>query len=498
MTDDTAPAPASIRRNAVLALGAEITTGLFTAVLTIYLIRALGPGQFGLFSVALSVGTLVMLPADFGLSQSAARFLAERRHSREAMAHVFANALRIKLVAAAIVAAALFALAGPIADAYSQPGLLWPMRAMAVAVFSQSTFGLFRMSFEAIGRLGTDWIAVAVESGAEVLATIALVALGAGAAGAGWGRAIGYGIGAAAGIALIVRLLGPRVLRSGGLDRTFARSLATYGSALLVVDGAYAAFAQIDVLLVGAIIGADAAGVFAAPMRFVTLIVYPASALTAGIAPRMASTGGARPEVGPLQRGLELLTVFGLLVSVPLLVWAQPLVDLVLGSGYDEAAGVLRALIPYILLVGPTRILTTSVNYLGEARRRIAIVVVALAVNVGLDIWLINSLGVIGAAIGNDVAFAIYAFGHLYVCRRLTDLRLTPLLRSFGRGLLAAAAMAAVLLAIGRGDDVSTPLLVLGLLVGPAVFVGALLALREPLVAELAAGVPGLERLRRR
>lgn len=492
MSDDAVPPPASIRRNAILAFGAEVSSGVFTAGITLYLVHKLGPASFGIYSLALSVGALVILPADFGLASSAARFLAERRGSGAAMAHVLGNALRVKLIASAVVAVVLLLLAGPIASAYGLPALLWPLRAMAVAIFAQSAFGLCRSSFEAMGRMDVDWILIGGEGSVEAVASIALVALGGGAAGAMWGRAIGYSAALALGLGLSVRLLGFRTLRAGKTDWTLVRRLTSYGSALLIVDGAYAAFSQVDVLLVGAMLGADAAGLFAAPLRIVTLLAYPAAAITAGVAPRMAAAGADRPAVAPLEAGLSLLLVLGLLAIVPLLAWAGPLVDLVLGSGYGEAADVLRALAPFILLTGPARLLTTSVNYLGDARRRIVVALAALGLNVVLDLILIPRIGIVGAAVGNDVAFALYTLGHLRICRHLTGLSLMPIARSFGRGLLAAAAMAAVLLAIGRGDHVGVPLLVVGLMAAAAAFFAVLMALREPLIAELAAGVPRL------
>ena len=61
------PAQDGIARNTGFAFLAQITTALFTSVLTIYLVRALGPEQFGLFSLALAVGGMAMTLADFGI-----------------------------------------------------------------------------------------------------------------------------------------------------------------------------------------------------------------------------------------------------------------------------------------------------------------------------------------------------------------------------------------------------------------------------------------------
>jgi PST family polysaccharide transporter len=478
-----------MRRNAVFALATEVTTGLFTAALTLYLARKLDPDGYGLFAVAMGVGALVMLPADLGISQSAARFLAERMGDRSAMAKVFASAFGVKILAAALFSALLFAFAVPIADAYDLPDLVWPLRAMAFATFAQSVFSLPRVAFEGIGRMSSDWQLVGGESAVELTSSVLIVALGGGAAGAVWGRAIGYGAGALLGMLIIVRLLGTQALRVRSGPSGFVTRLVRYGFALMIIDSVWAVFSQVDVLLVGAILGAGAAGVFSAPLRLTAFISYPGSAITAGVAPRLARGEGGEPDVRALEIGLRTLIAFQSLAIVPLLVWAEPIVDLLLGPGYGDSAGVMRALVPFIFLTGPVRLLAISVNYLGEARRRILYTIAALALNIVVDLILINEIGVVGAAIGNDVAFALYAFGHLHICHQLTGLPLRPLIASVARGIVAAAAMAGVLVLFGV-SHVATPLLILGLVMGTLVFGAVLLVLREPLLDELSESLP--------
>jgi O-antigen/teichoic acid export membrane protein len=489
-SEEVAPEAASIRRNTAMALGAEVTTGILTAVLTLYLARKLDPDGYGLFTIALGIGALVLLPADLGLSASTARFLAERRGSRSGMAQVFGDSLGIKFLAAGAFGLLLFALAGPIASIYGLPDLAWPLRAMAVAVFGQSVFFLVRASFEAMGRMQNSWKMVGGESIIEVSASIALVALGGGAAGAVWGRAIGYVLGALLGIFMVARLLGPSIVRRPTISSPFVRQLARYAVALMIIDGIYSIFAQVDVLLVGAILGAGSAGIYGAPLRLSVVLGYPANAITAGVAPRLAKGDQEEPDTGALELGLRALIVLQSLALAPLLVWAEPIVNLLLGPGYGASAGVLRALMPFIFLAGPTLLLTISVNYIGEARQRMIIALAALALNIAIDLVLINQIGVVGAAIGNDVAFALYAFGHLRLCRQLIGLPIMPLLTTFLRSLVAAAAMAGVLAALGT-SSVSVPLLALGLIVGTAVFGVVIVLLREPLLDEISESVPG-------
>jgi hypothetical protein len=108
-------------------------------------------------------------------------------------------------------------------------------------------------------------------------------------------------------------------------------------------------------------------------------------------------------------------------------------------------------------------------------------------INFGIDIVLIPKIGIVGGAIGTNVAYAIYVPAHLWVCRRMIDLPLRPLAVTTARAALAALAMAGVLLLFGT-KDVAVPLLVVGAVGGLLVYLAALLAVRELSVGELRAG----------
>ena len=64
-------------------------------------------------------------------------------------------------------------------------------------------------------------------------------------------RAGGYVVGAAATLVLLKRVLGGGILPRGLRLGAEARRVAGYAGILLVVDAAYTAFSQIDVLIIG-------------------------------------------------------------------------------------------------------------------------------------------------------------------------------------------------------------------------------------------------------
>jgi O-antigen/teichoic acid export membrane protein len=489
----------SLRRNTGFAFASQMTSAAFTAVVTFYLVRALGPHDYGVFALAVGIGVLLVLASDLGITQSTERFIAEQGGERAGIAAVLADALKLKLVAALVACVGLAAAAGPIADAYDTPALEWPLRAIALAVLGQTTMFLFRGTFVALGRVSVAWRMVTLESAVEATATIAIVVAGAGAAGAAWGRAAGYVVGAVAGAWGAVRIAGPGALalsRAGAGGH--ARRIASYAGALLVVNAAFTLFDQIDVLLIGAILSASAVGFFEAPMRLVAFLGYGGQAIAFGLAPRLARRSAAAADPRSFGRALRWLVLLQAALLAPVLVWPHPMIDVALGSEYGESARVLRALAPCVFLSGIGTFVTLVVNYLGEARRRVPLAIGAVLVNLVIDLILISDIGIIGGAIGTDVAFAAYVAGHLWICRRLLGVSLRPLTVTLARSLVAAGAMAAVLAAFGT-SDLSAPALVIGAACAIGAYVAALVLTRELSGAELAAARNALrEPFRRR
>ena len=486
-----------IRANAALTFAAQMTSATFTAIVTLFLVRALGPEGYGVFALALAVGGLVALPSDLGITGSAARFIAEHRGDADAVAQITADGLKLKVLGSGVVNLALFALAGPIATAYDEPALEWPLRVVALSFFGQGLMHFLGYAFVAQGKAALNLRAVSSESAVEATASIALVLLGTGVTGAACGRAIGYTFGALVALAMTMRMLrGAFRLRARFGPRV--RQIAGYAGALSITQGAWSLFTKIDTLLIGGFLGSTSVALFEAPLRFLAFLNYPGLAVANAVSPRLARHANEEANVGAFLVAIRLLIVVHAALAVPLLVWAEPLVDLLLGAEYAGSVDVLRALAPYAFMTGLAPLVSITVGYLGEARRRVPISLATVAINVVIDIVLIPEIGIIAGAIGTDVAFAFYVVGHFWICTRLLSFSLRPILATFLRATIAAAAMATVLYAIGD-TDLSLGQWMLGVFAGPAAFVAVLLATGEVSREELArARVAVARRLRRR
>ncbi|MDQ6777813.1 MAG: oligosaccharide flippase family protein [Actinomycetota bacterium] len=508
MSESTPPdAPASkslsepdVVRNTGLAFAAQVVTAGFTAVLTLYLTRKLAPHRFGEFSLVIGVVGVLLVVADLGIASSAGRFLAEQRRDRKVGSAFLRNAVMLKLVTATLVSGALFASAGPLADAYGNHALTWPFRAAALVLFGQTMFSLFSSALVSIGRIAANLGVYTAESVAEATISIALVAFGGGATGATFGRAAGYVVGALTAALLTYRVFDRRAGASEAPNRTQMMQISRYAGVLFVVNGVWALLSQTDILLIGAYVGITQVGFFSAPMRLANLLHYPGLAVQNSIAPRMASGPGVEPDVESFRGALRYLVILQAGVVAVILVWAGPIIALLLGKNYGPSAPVLRSLAPFIYLQGLGPLVSVGVSYMGESRRRIPVALGALAIQIILSVILIPKLGAVGGGIATSVAYVFYTVGHLLICRFLLSMSLRPFLISTARSLIAAAAGAAVLAMAGTHR-----LTLVGWLAGGTggivVFIAVLFASREITVSEVRgihAALTGAVRARRR
>ncbi len=486
MSND-ADTPRRQARNAALFFGYQAIGAVFTAGLTIFLVRRLGSDGYGVFALATGIGAIVVILADLGLSQATARFLAESQDDPAIVRHLVGEAFKLKIAVALAVSVLLAVVAGPIADAYGIGELETALRIVAIAVFGQSLMFLGLAYFEAGGRNEGAVVLGAAESFTETATTIALVLLGAGITGALAGRAIGYTVAALLAMWLVIRALrasaGPIVPRPTGQ----ARRILNYALSLSVIDGVMTLFTRVDVLMVGAYLSAGAAGIFEAPLRLTIPLQYVGNAIASGFAPRLAGAGPVAEREAVFQLGLRWLIVFQCFAVVPLIVWATPLTELTLGTEFSESADVLRALAPYVFLSGPAALLAMAVNYIGEARRRVPIAIAALLVNILVDVILIPRIGVVAGAIGSGLAMLVFVPAHLRILRERIGLSLRApgltLLRSAAAGL----AMSVPLLLAGTGS-LSALEWVVGGSAAIAAYCGVLVLIGEVSRAEVAAG----------
>ena len=478
---------AGVVRNTALQFATQMAGVVFTGALTLYLVRELQPSGYGLYALAISISGLLVLPAGLGLPMAVGRFVADHRRDLGEVRAILALGVRLQLPALLLCSIGLFVAAGAVAGAYGHPGLEWPLRWAALAIGGRAFFSFLTSVGTSIrqARIGL-WMAIS-ESAVETASSIALVVAGAGAAGAVLGKTIGYGIGCGAGLFLTLRLLRhpgvhPRLPRQ--LSR---RNILSYAGAMFLVDVTFTALAQMDILILGALLSTAAVGSFSAVYRILIVLGYLGVAVSGGVAPRL-SLGDGCPDTQAFGRAIRYLLVAQGVVIAPMLVWSRPIVDLLLGSHYHAAAEILRVLTVVAFVSAPAALISVSVTYMGEGRRRVKIAVATLVIALVSLYALIRTDGVVGAAIADDIVVVVWVGAHLWMCTRLIDVDLRRLGLCCARIVLASVVMAVPLLAIGT-EHLSPGQWIIGLALGGLAYAGVLLITRELTRDELRSGL---------
>lgn len=472
-------------RNTLLQFIANMAGVVFTGALTLFLVRALGASGYGQYALAVNIAALLVIPTGLGLPMSVGRYLADHRSDSRQLRAILRLGLRLQLPAGLLATVGLLVAAGPIAQAYGDPHLLWPLRWVALSVMGQALFGFLTAAGTALRQSGLPLRMALVESATETSSSIVLVLVGAGAAGAALGKSIGYAVATTIGLYLLVRLLRTFGGRGRVRAEVGARQVLKYAGATFIVDLGWTVIARVDILLIGALLTTTAVGQFNAVLRILTVLGYLGTAVSQGVAPRL-SLGEGPPDTRAFNQGLRYLILVQGLVLAPMIVWAKPLVDLLLGPGYEQSAPVMQVLSVTAFASAPAALLSVSVNYLGAAQRRIKIIFLTLVLGIASTYVLIDVAGLIGAAIADDIVCVVYVVANLWLCTQLIKVDVPSLVASVARILVAAGATALALLIVGT-DNLSPAQWLVGAAAGGAAYLGALLISGEVSVPELRA-----------
>lgn len=448
-----------IAANAILRTGGELVAKAASLAFFVVMARELGTEGFGDFNFALSLATLVIPAAGFGMDGLLAREVARDR----GRVHGFmSNVVAVKALGALLLLA-LMALVVNLAGYDGDARLAVYLVGAGVAL--ENLGRTWQATMQAHERLGLVSGALIVERTVTSAAGIALMLGGAGLVAV---SAVFLG-GAAVGLATAHLLLRARVVAPRReVDRSRWLPLVRAGIPIGLVTLLFGTLLQLDVVLLSLLSGdSEEVGVYGAAFRLVAATMFLSWAFGQATQPWLARQEDDRAL--PLARGYELglktLTAVLLPIGVGFAALAEPIVETVYGDGYEGAVVPLRLLGTVVALYGVnqfTSVLLISRYRPSDMRRNLIVVLVQ---NVVCNVVLIPPLGAEGAAISGAASAVLLGALSLHAGWRLTG-RLS-LVRAFGGPVLAAAAMAAVLLAV-------QPSLWTGVPLGAAVYLAAL------------------------
>ncbi|TMF89543.1 MAG: flippase [Chloroflexi bacterium] len=449
-------------RNSALVVGARAVAKLAVFAVVVLLVRHLGDERFGRFATMVVYVTLVGVVADLGLQTV---FIRDVSRDRGEFRRYLSNLVGTRFV---LSVAALVLLAGALR--LFTPVLFPYTIAAFVLLLTTSYSSLLRAVFYIRGRLIYEALAIIAE--AILLLALTLVAISRGATWDVflWVYSAGYLFTCLFAIAIIRWRWKERI--EARLDPAFVRHLLVAGVPLALGFTITTIYAQLDVVLLQVLKGFQMVGWYAAANRFVDAVAWIPQSAMGAVFPALslvAATEGRR-LVFAYEKSFKMLAIIALPLAVGIGVTADSLVTLTFGHGFDQSIPALRILAPSIALLFVNNAFIYTLTAINRQVDFTRLSLATLVVNITLNLLLIPAYGYLGAAAASTLTEAALFAGGLWLLRR----QLSPLrvMGSSGRVIVSAALMGAVLYPIR-----SWPLVVV-VIVGAAVYVAALFALR--------------------
>jgi O-antigen/teichoic acid export membrane protein len=443
---------ALLARGGILNVAGALTSGIASFLFVAVVARALGAARAGPFFVAIALFSLLSrvleLGADTGVVRMIPRELAAGRPANTR--GIVRVALFPVVVAAVLAAIGGFATAPDIADLLVRRGdpeaVASLLRALApflpvaaaytVVVAATRGFGSMVPSVT-VDRLGKPVLQLLLAGSAVALGmgTTALVLA--------WTLPTALGlIGASMWLAaLVARTGGGGATHDVGLGRAFWGFTAPRALAGLF----QVAITWLDTLLISALSSTREAGIYAAATRYVLVGSFAITAILHAVGPKMSELI-TRGDHRAARAVFQVSTGWLILLTWPIyltLLWFAPVLLSLFGEGYPEAATAVRILSAAMLVA--TGVGTVDVVLLmgGKSTWNLANTLIALVLNVGLNLLLIPRLGMVGAALA--WAASILANNLLPLAQTRFLLHLHP----FGRDWLLAAGVVALTFGAG-------------------------------------------------
>lgn len=238
---------------------------------------------------------------------------------------------------------------------------------------------------------------------------------------------------------------------------------------------------NVDVILLGYLRSASEIGLYAAGQKIVQTLYTLPGIVAASTFPTLSRLHGQQDETR-IKTITEktLATIFFAAVPIVIggIILANPLLVFVYGDQYHNATHTFQILIITILFTFPSTLLNNLIFIHDKQKKLTLFATIAALANIILNVALVPSLGIKGAAIATLFVQAIYGLLMLRLARSLSAFTILPHVK---RIVVAAFVMGvATFLLNALGLQV-----LLTIILSALFYIGTLLVLKEPILEEV-------------
>ncbi len=409
---------------------------LIRSVMVIYAARALGTGEYGIFSYALGLVSIFSLFADIGLTPLLVKDLI--RKTGENKTRYVSAIISVKFTLL-LFSFLLVVIMAPLVSNFREATVLLPFVALLVLFDNLRSFGFSllraenRMEKEAridiTIELVTAIIGFAILLSAPTVKNLVL------------GYLVGSGIGAVAVISMMKGYF-QNLFMNIKKEIVFDVIGSALPYALVGIFGML--MTNIDIFIIGEFMNASAVGLYAAALRPISLLYLIPGFISSAVFPLMNRLNAHHDPAG-LERLSGTAMTATLLLAVPIVVGGTiiggSLVHNIFGPEYAGSIDAFKILLLTIVPIFPGFILTYLLLSKGIRKAPLKATICGALVNVILDLILIPQYGIEGSAVATLSAQIVMNGILLSETRRF--MKISPI-RGIGKILLGSFVMAII------------------------------------------------------
>jgi O-antigen/teichoic acid export membrane protein len=459
-------------RGMLWSYGSFTGVRLASLVTTAILARLLVPKDFGLIALAMTFMAFLDMLQGLGVGEALVVVDEQELEAQAETAFVISTASGVLLW---LVAAGL----GPVAASFfhqSRLGAVLPALGLTFFFYGLGSthYALAMKRIDFRSRTAAELADAIVRGGVGI--TLALAGAGV------WSLVAGYVAGTAAMTVVVWRMVSwrPRFRPR----RAHVRRLLGFGGSLTGVGIMGAFLSQFDNGVIGRVLGATQLGFYSIANRLPYLFVISLAAATGQVLfPAFAALKGAE-----MRRGFLLSLRFTAAVALPLaatlIVLAEPLTLAVFGPRWRPAVPATQVMCLWAVMSPISMVCGNALKARGRAFL-LFLLAIPQAVALVIGSLLLVHQGIIAVAWVQAGIAIVAQVVTLRIASRLIGLTLRPVLIAIAPALLASAVLAAVLLVIAH--EITDPWLaiVVGGVIGGALYVGLMHRLMPDLLGRL-------------
>ena len=383
--------------------------------------RVLGTEQYGIYTLSFFLIPIMVIVASLGIPSAFGRFIA-RYEQKGAIRYFLRKTYTLTIALGIAVAAAIVLAPGFFSNLlYGDPS---HVKVVTLAGFSIPLMLVFRnvsSTFLGLRLFRASSVFEFFQVALYAVIGVALVALFGSATSAIFAYAVSFVLGLVLFVPVLASYVNKKEPFFRALDeKDFYRTILRFSIWFMVTPILAQVFHYVDRLSIQRLMTSSDQGVYSATVAIAQMISAVGLAVNNVVYPHLSATwerGGREEALRHLDLAIRVTAIVLLVLGLVVVLLGDFIIDLLLGQAYAEGARVLPYLVVFYLLtisvwlfgVFPSLIEKTYVATIG--------LVIALPVNVALNLALIPRLGIVGAAMATMLSYLVMWIIVVAICR---------------------------------------------------------------------------------